>query len=247
MTLQPRVLALETIGTAGSVAALLGGQTVVEIALRPDQRSAQSLAPAIQQALAAAGWQPSQVQVVAVLSGPGSFTGLRVGVTTAKTFAFAVGAAVVAVGSLETLVAQVAAADAARCWTIVDAGRAQQFAASFVRVTGAASAAPGTLSHALWEFAGWQTEREPSIVDNAALLAALRPGDAITGPGLATLGSQLPPLVTAVDSGLWQPRAATVGRLAARRFAHSGRDDLMALVPNYLRRSAAEEKWAGGR
>jgi hypothetical protein len=50
-------------------------------------------------------------------------------------------------------------------------------------------------------------------------------------------------MVRALDRRLWSPRAAVVGRLAARHYARGRRDDLWKLVPYYFRRSAAEEKW----
>ena len=79
------ILALETSGKSGTVAALSEGLVLHERPLAPHQRSAQSLAPALFACLNEVAWQPQQVDLVAVTTGPGSFTGLRVGVTTAKT------------------------------------------------------------------------------------------------------------------------------------------------------------------
>ena len=99
-----RILAIESSGRHASVATLWGdadgtrliGQTL----LSGDERTAQVLAPAIQQLLAAADWSPKSVELVAVTVGPGSFTGLRIGVTTAKAFAYAIGAEVLGVNTL---------------------------------------------------------------------------------------------------------------------------------------------------
>ena len=74
---------------------------LAELSLDHTQRSAQSLAPAIEALLTQVGWLPRDVQLVAVSVGPGSFTGLRVGVTTAKVFAYAVGAEVLGIDTLE--------------------------------------------------------------------------------------------------------------------------------------------------
>ena len=81
-----RILALETTAITGSVALLEHEQLVHEIVLRDDQRSAQSLAPAIEAALQAVAWPLASIQLMAIAIGPGSFTGLRVGITTAKMF-----------------------------------------------------------------------------------------------------------------------------------------------------------------
>ena len=105
---------------------------VGQIVLGGDQRTAQALAPAIAAIAAAADWSPRSVDLVAVAVGPGSFTGLRIGVTTAKTFAYAVGAEVIGVNTLVALAAQ-APPSAAPLWTILDAQRQELFAAKFVR------------------------------------------------------------------------------------------------------------------
>ena len=100
-----RILALETSDKTGSVAAMADGNLLAELMLDRTQRSAQSLAPAMQRLLIEVGWQPSNVQLVAVSIGPGSFTGLRVGVTAAKVFAYAAGAEVLGISTLDAIAA----------------------------------------------------------------------------------------------------------------------------------------------
>ena len=77
----------------------------LRLALDPARRSARTLAPGIRHLLADAGWTPRDVALVAVSIGPGSFTGLRLGVMTAKAFAYAVGAPVLGIGTLEVIAA----------------------------------------------------------------------------------------------------------------------------------------------
>src|SRR5205823_153504 len=81
--------------------------------------------------LATANWLPKEVELVAVTVGPGSFTGLRIGVTTAKAFAYAIGAEVVGVNTLDALAAQ-ALPSPSPLWAILDAQRQELFAAKFV-------------------------------------------------------------------------------------------------------------------
>ncbi|MBX3415208.1 MAG: tRNA (adenosine(37)-N6)-threonylcarbamoyltransferase complex dimerization subunit type 1 TsaB [Pirellulales bacterium] len=222
-----RGIALETSGLRGSVAAFDGEHILAAQELTSKQRSAQSLAPALRDLLTAQGWQPRDVQLVAVTAGPGSFTGLRIGVTTAKTFAYAVGAELVAVDTLEVIASQ-APGEYRRLHVILDAGRSQAFAAQFSRGIAAAS-----------------TTVVPShIVDMAAWLAALQPGDTVTGPLLDKLGSPLPPGVAPIDSAHRAPTAAAVARVAWQKYLAGQRDDPIQLVPLYLRLSAAEEKQA---
>ena len=129
-----RMLALETTDKTGSVAAMADNNLLAELMLDHTQRSAQSLAPAMSRLLQQVGWQPSDVQGVAVSVGPGSFTGLRVGVTAAKVFAYAVGAEVLGVNTLEAIAAN-AQSDAAisRLSVVIDAQRGEVVVQSFVR------------------------------------------------------------------------------------------------------------------
>jgi tRNA threonylcarbamoyladenosine biosynthesis protein TsaB len=165
---------------------------------------------------------------VAVAVGPGSFTGLRVGVTTAKTFAYAISAEVLGVNTL-AVIAENSPAEILRVSCIVDAQRGQLYAADFVR-----------------EKAGcFQPVGETQIVDREAWLAQIGQsveGVAVSGPAIKLLANKIPASVQVLAESCWVPTAAMVGRLAARNYAAGMRDDVWKLVPNYYRRSAAEEK-----
>ena len=131
-----RILALETSGSSGSVAALEGTQLILEQPLASGSRSAQSLAPGIDALLAEVGWSVGQIDLLAVTQGPGSFTGLRIGITTAKALAYAVGGQVIGVNTLEVIARQAPPGRAAPAkqqtlWTVLDAQRGELFAARF--------------------------------------------------------------------------------------------------------------------
>ena len=100
-----KILALETIGVSASVALLEDGVEVRTVRLDAGEKSARALVPAVQRLLGQAGWKAEDIGLVAVAEGPGSFTGLRVGITFAKTFAYTVHAAVIGVLTLEALAA----------------------------------------------------------------------------------------------------------------------------------------------
>ena len=76
---QLRILAIETSGTTGSVAAFDDSRALAFRAARSNPAQARTLAPAIAQLVKDIGWKPREVQTVAVGIGPGSFTGLRLG------------------------------------------------------------------------------------------------------------------------------------------------------------------------
>ncbi len=221
-----RVLALETTERIGGVAALCEGKVLAELELNPKQRSAQSLAPTLRMLLEQVQWRSDEVDLVAVTIGPGSFTGLRIGVTATKVFAYAAGADVLGVDTLETIAAG-APEDVETINVAVDAQRGEVVARSFRRGK-----------------RGWfEPITVAELVAADAWLDALDSGAVITGPVLYKLADCVPDRVTVLDPRYWPPRASTVARIAAREYASGRRDDLWKLVPRYSRRSAAEEKW----
>jgi tRNA threonylcarbamoyladenosine biosynthesis protein TsaB len=231
------ILAFDTSGFAGSLALLDGARILAEAPLDPKRRSAQTLAPAIAELLGSAGIEPAQIRLVATTVGPGSFTGLRVGVTTAKTFAYVVGAEVMAVSTLEVIAHSVPAdflgtflgEQPRKIEVVIDAQRKEFFLGRFRAEAGRdADDLPRMDADGIVSIQEW--------------VAALEPGTIVTGPGLARVESQLPADVVVVPAGHREPKAAVVGRLAWRDYQAGRRDDLWKLAPLYLRPSYAEEK-----
>jgi tRNA threonylcarbamoyladenosine biosynthesis protein TsaB len=220
-----RILALETTEPLGTVAAMDGSNLLAELTLEQGLRSAQSLSPGLLAMLKQVGWQPNDVELIAVTSGPGSFTGLRVGVTTAKVFAYAVGAKIMGINTLEAVAAAVPR-EVTELATVLDAQRGEVVSQRFRR--------------------GPDGHFEPTNVEHLASVEAwaaeLPPGVAVAGPILAKIASRVPPTATILDARFWAPRAAAVAKLAAHKAAAGQFDDLWQLVPHYCRKSAAEER-----
>lgn len=219
------ILALETTDRTGSVAVARQAEVLAAIRLSEKLRSAQSLAPGIRELLERVAWQPADVDLVAVTIGPGSFTGLRIGVATAKTFAYAVGGEVLGLDTHEVL-ALPCPAEVSRLGTIIDAQRGQVAARWFRRCDSGELVPQGG----------------SELIDLDTWLASLRPGVCVTGPMLSRIAERLPPGVSTLPAELWRPMAAGVARLAWRQHQAGRRDDLWRLVPVYSRPSAAEEK-----
>ncbi|MBC8113901.1 MAG: tRNA (adenosine(37)-N6)-threonylcarbamoyltransferase complex dimerization subunit type 1 TsaB, partial [Candidatus Saccharimonas sp.] len=98
------VIGLDTSGLVGSVALLCDGELLGERSLgEAGRRHAQSLVLELHELLKSHGAKPRDVKAVAVSKGPGSFTGLRVGLVCAKTFAYATGCQFVAVNTFEAI------------------------------------------------------------------------------------------------------------------------------------------------
>lgn len=238
-----KILALETSGVAADVALLDASsgqpQSVASRALLGRPRTAQTLAPAIRELLTEAGWKPGDVELVAVATGPGSFTGLRLGVTTAKVFAYAAAAKVQGVNTLQAIAMNAikvvdANTESRRLRVVMDAQRNQVFAATF-----SVDQLPQDVATI--------SSSETSIVDDDAWWRSLAAGDLLLGPGLNKFRERLadvtPSGVQLAPEALWQPTATTVGQLACEAIQRgNATDDVWSLSPQYFRQSAAEEK-----
>jgi tRNA threonylcarbamoyladenosine biosynthesis protein TsaB len=229
-----KILAFETSGLLGSVALLetTDGKLVstIERQTPPDQRTARSLLPTTHELLKENGWRPADIELVAVTTGPGSFTGLRIGVVAAKTLAFAVGAKLVGVHTLAAL-AEPIETRAPRLWTILDAQRQELFAATFDPARSVVD----------------QAEPPTDITPIDDWIAQLAAGDQVVGPPLAKLRDAIPAEISIADERLWNPTAAAVGRLGIALFNRGHEISPLEMVPDYFRKSAAEEKAEAAR
>jgi tRNA threonylcarbamoyladenosine biosynthesis protein TsaB len=127
-----RILAVDTATERGSVALLLDGEVAGEVRFRPRESHSVSLLPAIAFLLGQEGLGPGDLQGFAVTLGPGSFTGVRVGISTVQGLALAAGRPAVGLPTLDVLAARVAGA-APRLVAAVDAYRGEVFAGVYDR------------------------------------------------------------------------------------------------------------------
>ena len=119
-----KILAIDTATSASSIA-LGEDDELVAMSVRVDRRGHGGfLVPAIDFAFDSAGWKPQEIDVIAVDIGPGLFTGIRAGLSTAQAIAAAVGAPLVTVSSLTALAVR-AATGRRRIWPVVDVRRGQ--------------------------------------------------------------------------------------------------------------------------
>jgi tRNA threonylcarbamoyladenosine biosynthesis protein TsaB len=224
----PRFLILETSNQPGVVAVGEGPTLLGVRRLDEARRHARDLAPAAAELLAGAGWQPREVAAVIVSRGPGSYTGLRVGMMSAKAFAYATGCALLTVETFAVLAAQ-APAEVPRLAVVADAQQGKVYVQEFVRsAAGQALTARASLSIA--PIADWAHKRSDTWW--------------ITGPGLRKVGDKLPTGVVALETARWDPQPQTLLQLGWQRYQQGERDDVWTAEPLYLRPSAAEEQWA---
>jgi len=127
-----RVLGLETSTLAGGVALVDGERLVAEYVLDVSVTHSERLLAAVDRVLADARWAPRDLEGVAVSIGPGSFTGLRIGVSTAKGLALALGLPIAAVPTLDAMAATVPWAALPVC-PVLQARRGEVYASRYRR------------------------------------------------------------------------------------------------------------------
>jgi tRNA threonylcarbamoyladenosine biosynthesis protein TsaB len=130
-----KILAIDTATPASSVA-IGEGDSLRGLSVNVDRRGhVRFLIPAIDFCLDQAGWAARDIDLVAVDVGPGPYTGLRSGISTAQAFAAAIGAPMVTVSSLTTIALR-AATGRRRIWPVVDMRRGQIAVAPFTPLPG---------------------------------------------------------------------------------------------------------------
>ncbi|MEM7656114.1 MAG: tRNA (adenosine(37)-N6)-threonylcarbamoyltransferase complex dimerization subunit type 1 TsaB [Bacteroidota bacterium] len=130
----PYVLAIHTATPIGSVAVFAQDQLMGHIEIRQEKSHAKRLTPMIQDLLKQTGIQKQALSAIAVIKGPGSYTGLRVGVSTAKGLCMALGLPLLSVDSLVALASQVQALAQqlqARICPLIDARRMEVYTAMY--------------------------------------------------------------------------------------------------------------------
>jgi tRNA threonylcarbamoyladenosine biosynthesis protein TsaB len=219
------VLGVETSGPVGSLALRAGGRCLEERFL-PElgRRHAQTLLPEVMAILHRHELIASQIDGITVSIGPGSFTGLRVGVTFAKTFAYAAGTQVI---GIETFLAIAENCPGAGPVAVVaDAQRGGL-------ILGCYEPEPG----------GCFIRRKAlQLMQPEEVLAQIAPTTLLTGPGVVRLREQLPAEQRLAPPHLHMARAATIARLGEARLVRGEAANVWSLEPLYVRKSGAEEK-----
>jgi tRNA threonylcarbamoyladenosine biosynthesis protein TsaB len=215
------ILALDTSTAKGSLALVTAERLLLEYSLPSPGAYLTLLLPAVEALFAATGRQLGELGAVAVSTGPGNFTGLRIGLATAKALAWSLGCPLVPVSTMEVLAAQFPFYPGP-IGVLLDAKRNEVFWGVYL--------CPADQP---------QVEEEPRRLPLADLLPRLAPPLMLTGPGLDSYGdflqNSLDPEVAWAPPELRFPRAALAARLARRRLAAGGAASPAQLVPLYLR------------
>jgi tRNA threonylcarbamoyl adenosine modification protein YeaZ len=215
-------LSIDTASEVASVALSVEGRLEAEVTWRCRRNHTVELLPTIEQMLARAGVEKSDISAVFACTGPGMYTGLRVGVSTAQGLARALGAPAVGVGRLE-----------------LDAYPHAAFPGVIVAVH---RAGRGDLAWASYMGAPWREVSAPQLSKPEELGAALRERSLLVGEVDEALlegvraGATVEPAMAMPSATV--RRAATLAELGYARLAEGAPGDPALLLPVYLRPAA---------
>ena len=226
-------LGIDTSSPSGSVGLHASdGSLSALLSLSAGPTHSTRLLPGIDALMRTAGVRPEDVDVIAAACGPGSFTGLRIGMATAKGLALASARPVTGFSTLETI-ARAAAPWGGGCGVVcvvLDAGRGEVYRGLF-RVSGE----------------GLDPMAPEAALAPAQAMAAMTMPAMVIGDGLTAHRDAILPLLP--PGSIMVPEAPPIGLELARRalrLAHEqGIDRLPPLAPHYLRVSDAERSWRG--
>lgn len=224
------MLALDTATPTLSVALLEDGRVVVEHNECSRRRHAESLVPVIDSLLKEQGLRPDKLGAIACGNGPGSFTGLRIGLSTAKGLAHAQGLQLICVSTLDILAAAVYF-PGGLVVPLLDAKQGHIYAAFYADTGEPLKPLTGYVALPPQEVA-----REAARLAGGKEVAVCGDGVPICREDLAAAGVKVRELPNEFN----YPRAGVLGRIAGARLQAGERGDPAAAEPLYVRRAAAE-------
>lgn len=227
------ILSIDTSSQVSSVAVLSAERVAAELSMQGALTHSETLMPHIGTALEMARVKKNELEGVAVSIGPGSFTGLRIGLAAAKMMAYALHIPLIAVPTLEAL-AHHTICEGVRLVPMMDAQKGNVYAQEFAWEQGAEGL---TLREAHPLVILPRTEVLAGLAHSTQPVLLL--GDAMQKKGV----DELPTGVRLAPIHARMPRAACVGLASLTRLARGAVDDPVTIAPLYLRRSEAEVLW----
>jgi tRNA threonylcarbamoyladenosine biosynthesis protein TsaB len=222
-----KVLGIETSGLVGNIAVCDGNRVVARKSYGKNFSHGKEIVSTIELLFNEIKWDPSNIDLIAVSTGPGSYTGLRVGVTCAKTLAYGLGKPVIDVPTLDVLVENVKDNSAKTICPVLDAKRKSVYAC-------------------IYERSGNECRKSTDflIISPDSLIDILPESTIIFGDGIAPyreIFSQKN-LTIVEDEKLCIADAADVAQLGLKKYEQGMRCEINVLAPLYLRKSEAEER-----
>ena len=222
-------LGIDTANTPLSVAIVKDGQLLVEENSAMAVNHSLRAMPAVEELLAKAGITPSEIDAIAVSEGPGSYTGVRIGVTIAKTLAWTLGKPLVGVSSLKALATNALFFNGLIC-PIIDARRNNVYAGAYRLDAGRLTEVIEDGHYSLEEFIHQLEQQEGSM------LFIGKDTEMHEQQITEQLGERA--MIAPLHFNL--PRASSLIYMAAQSEQEA---DVHAFVPEYRRIAEAEANW----
>jgi tRNA threonylcarbamoyladenosine biosynthesis protein TsaB len=222
-----KVLGIETSGLVGNIAVCDDNKVVGRKSYGKNFSHGKEIISSLESLFNEVNWEPGDIDLIAVSTGPGSYTGLRVGVTCAKTLAYGLGKPIIDVPTLDVLVESVKDTSAKTICPVLDAKRKSVYACIYER--------SGNESRKTTDFL---------IITPNSLIEILPESTLIFGDGIAPYREIFTQkdLTIVEDEKLCIADAADVARLGMKRYEQGMRCEINALAPLYLRKAEAEEQ-----
>ena len=227
------VLGIEAATPVAGVAVVEDGRILTERLVNNRRTHSVNLLPMIQAVIEEAGITPKQIDAVAVSSGPGSFTGLRIGLTTAKTLAWVWQVPVVGVSTLEALALPLVPQGQLIC-PILNARKNEVYASVFKGEAGIPQLLTGPLAVGIEELAQILQKWEGIVTFLGDAVPLFRQ------ELLDLLGER----ATFAAQAALLPRGAAIAELGYQKLLNGGGMAPLELAPEYIRLSEAEVKLA---
>jgi tRNA threonylcarbamoyladenosine biosynthesis protein TsaB len=230
------LLALDTCDSRGSVAVLRDDEVLQAIPHEGTEDYSSWVLPTVEKALKASGLSIQDIDIFAVASGPGSFTGVRMGLTTVKAWSEAYGRKIASVSRLEAIAAQ-AGAGGQYVAAFVDAHRDQVFGGLYRREGPELSLVEDEMLAAPAEFLDWVKER---LMNGRVRWISMDPEKMTAQEGWRERAAEGESVE--VSTSVLAP---VIGRIGRQRALQGRLTDALALDAQYLRRPDAEVFWKG--
>jgi len=244
MTEAGGLLAIDTSTQVSSVAVISGGKLAAELTMQARLTHSETLMPHVRQVLKMAGLKKEQLSGIAVSQGPGSFTGLRIGLAAAKAMAYVLDVPLLGVPTPAVLACQ-CPVPGIRLVALLDAQKGNAYVQSFRWEKAQGRRDEGWSLEGLWLHGLHDVQVAPLRETVAACGAAGEPvmllGDLVQKKVAGRL--ELPEKVSCAPLHLVMPRAACVAQLGLAQLARGAAANVMDFEPIYVRRSEAEVLW----
>jgi len=224
-----KVVGIETSGFIGNIAVCDGNTVVGKKMYGKNLSHDKEIVSSLESIFNEIKWDPNDIDLIAVSIGPGSYTGLRIGVTCAKTLAYGLGKPVIGIPTLDVLAENVKDHNAKTICPVIDAKRKSVYACIYDRN-----------NKRITDFL---------IISPDSLIDILPDSALIFGDGIAPYKQIFAQkeFIILSDEKPGIADAANVARLGLERYERGMRCEINSLVPLYLRKSEAEERLEGHR